>query len=598
MDFPTRAPQEHTIKEIDGYKEYVVTLHNKDDLQSFYNDMETPGGDLYIPNRAVGLYKRRPLSRNTHYLLTDEERDTVAQDSRVADVQLADLIRAVVQPFRTVTGNFNKDENTIASNHRNWAHLRCTETSQRNNWGTNGTADQTDTVTLTSSGKNVDVIIVDGHCDPSHPELAVNADGTGGSRVQSFNWYSLNSTVSSIDDDNRTLPSGSYTYGPYVDSGNADPDVGAERTSNNNHGSHVAGTVAGNTYGWAKDATIYNIEFGSSTDPNDMDSLLLYDYIRAFHQTKNINSETGVKNPTICNGSYGASIGWGFGGSTFGPITRAVYRGVDTGESSTPLTGSQLRANGIVDYGYGNNPGDAYTGGSSYVPILFTSTAADIEDMVADGIHFVAASGNDYFKVVRSTDDNDYNNIFYAEYQGINYFWYTHRGTAPGISDSVINVGAVGIQTDDRKTVFSNCGTGVDIYAPGEGITSSTHTGSGQSNQADSRNGSYYNSNYQGTSMASPQVCGILACALETYPRMTPAEAKQYLIDYANDNQMLDGTFNNANSLSSLQGSPNRMVRYYYERPVNGNVYPKKNMKKRPSSGAVWPRPRIRTGGY
>ena len=79
---------------------------------------------------------------------------------------------------------------------------------------------------------------------------------------------------------------------------------------------------------------------------------------------------------------------------------------------------------------------------------------------------------------------------------------------------------------------------------------------------------------------------------------MTPAEAKQYLIDYANDNQMLDGTFNNANSLSSLQGSPNRMVRYYYERPVNGNVYPKKNMKKRPSSGAVWPRPRIRTGGY
>ena len=54
-------------------EEYVVTLRNKEDLDDFYNDMETPGGDLYIPDRAVDLQLRRSISRNTHYMLTPEE---------------------------------------------------------------------------------------------------------------------------------------------------------------------------------------------------------------------------------------------------------------------------------------------------------------------------------------------------------------------------------------------------------------------------------------------------------------------------------------------------------------------------------------------
>ena len=51
-------------------QEYIVTLNNKDDLDEFYYDMETPGGNLYIPNRSVDIVNRRPISRNTHYNLT------------------------------------------------------------------------------------------------------------------------------------------------------------------------------------------------------------------------------------------------------------------------------------------------------------------------------------------------------------------------------------------------------------------------------------------------------------------------------------------------------------------------------------------------
>ena len=54
-------------------REWIVTLHNKEDLESFYEDMETPGGNLFIPDRAVEVAHKRPISRNTHYMLTDDE---------------------------------------------------------------------------------------------------------------------------------------------------------------------------------------------------------------------------------------------------------------------------------------------------------------------------------------------------------------------------------------------------------------------------------------------------------------------------------------------------------------------------------------------
>ena len=40
-------------------EEYIVTLHKHEDLDEFYNDIETPGGSLYIPDREVETIERR-----------------------------------------------------------------------------------------------------------------------------------------------------------------------------------------------------------------------------------------------------------------------------------------------------------------------------------------------------------------------------------------------------------------------------------------------------------------------------------------------------------------------------------------------------------
>ena len=94
---------------------------------------------------------------------------------------------------------------SVANTNRNWGLYRCVRGTQVTNWGSDDTSDASATVTTTSSGKNVDVLIVDGHLDTGHPEFAVNSDGSGGTRVEQFNWFSLTNEVTGGSN-------GSYPY--------------------------------------------------------------------------------------------------------------------------------------------------------------------------------------------------------------------------------------------------------------------------------------------------------------------------------------------------------------------------------------------------
>jgi hypothetical protein len=508
-------------------KKFIITLHSHEDLAQFYDDMETPGGGAYYPNREVDIAARRPKSRNTHYWLTQEEASLIRLDPRVEDVIPEELITITRRPSYTQTStNWNKTF-TNTNTHVNWGLLRCVEGVQRNFWGADITPSQSGTITVNNEGRNVDVLIVDGHITPLHPEYAINSNGTGGSRVVQYDWFQNSLAVEGI-------AKSPYVYEPYVDGGDAD------RTADNNHGAHVAGTVAGNTQGWARSSNIYNISpYATNQNPNAAN--FLYDYIREFHENKPINPLTGRKNPTIMNCSYGSAIEWNQG--SFGPITRAVYRGVDTGTVPAGLTTAQLNANGIYDAASNQRP---------VVPYYTSADAADIQDLIDLGVIVVAASGNEYFYTANSTDQ-DWNNYFYATFDSIDYIWYYHRGCAPAAISNVISVGAVGNTSNETKAVFSNNGPGVDIFAPGTAIMSSLNSGG----TTDSRNASYRLGKFQGTSMASPQVCGVLACVLETYPNMNQLQAREYIFANSVLNQMTN-TGGSYTDTTSLNGATNR----------------------------------------
>jgi hypothetical protein len=556
-------------------REWIVTLHSKEDLESFYEDMETPGGNLFIPDREVEVSEKRLISRNTHYMLTDEEVELVRADPRVWDVEPAELLDLATNPsYKITNGNFDKGWFDSATD-INWGLLRHSEATNRNNWGDGGTQQITSDLTITASGKNVDVVIVDGHIDPDHPEFAVNPDGSGGTRVVQFNWFSLTNQVTGGSN-------GTYVYdrsGSYTNS----IDV-----TDNNHGCHCAGTVAGNSQGWARDANIYNIS-PYSTNPNSLSSNLMWDYIRAWHNSKPINSVTGRRNPTITNNSYGSYFTTGgttaVNGYNSGNITRINFRGVDF-NPGRDLTTAELEARGC------------YTGGSVTgidIPYYSTSRFADIQDAIDDGIIVVASAGNEYWKTVNSSDQ-DYNNQYYMTLNGTNYVWWLHRGTSSGAGYApVINVGALGNDNNEDKAIFSNCGSQVDIYAAGEAINSSVHAKSGD--VADPRLSGYNFDKYQGTSMAGPQVAGVLACLAESWPNMTQEEAHDWITENAGVDLMFDTETDDPTDVQSLQGAPNRILRWINQRPESGNSYPQKNFRPRPTTGHTYPRPRIRRRG-
>lgn len=557
-------------------EEFIITLKSMDDLDQFYNEMETSGGAEFIPDRIIPVYLRRPISRNTHYMLTSEEALTLEKDPRVDGITIAKLAAKSIKPYWiNPSENFDKSS-SLTSNHYNWGLKRCTDGIQTASWGSNSTASLTGTATYNLSGKNVDVVIVDGHFNPAHPEFAKNSDGTGGSRVNQFNWFSLNSTVLSIDNDGIALTGTTYTYTPYSSG------AGTQVTMDNNHGCHVAGTVAGNSNGWARDANIYNIS-PYSTNPNysALGSLIMWDYIRAFHRNKAVNPATGYKNPTICNCSYGSSLTFPDSTTGTGSVMNINYHGTLYGSGMMPMTATDMNTYKLRN-----------TTGTATCPYYVASVVADMQQAIDDGIIIVGAAGNDSC-YVDTQAGLDYNNYFYATYGGTNYIWYYNKGCAPGSASTVITVGAVGSTATEQKASFSNTGPGIDIFAPGQYITSSFNVADTWTNATDPRNSSYIRGKISGTSMASPQVAGVLACALQQYPNMKQADAVNYIIAHSKTGQ-LTSTSGGVSDNYDIQSASNRYLYAFPERKTTNYVSPKINFKLRPSTGRIYPRTKIR----
>lgn len=536
--------------ELEEIDEYVVTVYHHEDLESFYDDMETHGGTDHVPDRCVECCNRRPTSRNTHYHLSQEEVKILKQDDRVWDIVPKKLLDSVIRRptgWTETSSNWDKSSSK-ASTHRNWGLRRCIDGIQTSNWGSNETANITGSVTATSSGKNVDVVIVDGFINPNHPEMAVNYDGSGGTRVVQFNWYSLNPSVTGNAVGTYPYPA---TYTAYGD----------------NHGMHVGGTAAGNSQGWARGANVFNIYVYAGSGSLADGSNYVFDYVREFHKQKAVNSATGLRNPTIMNNSWGS-----FYIFSKSDIASVVWRGTTyTG----PFTIAQYDSFGLTYQS------------STAVLILYYSAAdeSEVQDAINDGVIVVGAAGNEYTKIdVPGGIDYD-NRIIRTD--GSEFYY--HRGSiftsAGTLAAGSICVGAISTLVNESKANFSNSGPRVTIYAPGTQTMSSVHSGTTN----DFRSTSFKIDKSGGTSMASPQVCGVLACALEQYPRMTQAQAIQYIQSFATLNQITNTSGGYLDD-TDLQGSGNRYLFYKKDRKESGVLQPRDATKTRPTSGQAYPR--------
>jgi len=524
-------------------REYIVTLYRHEDLELFYDDMETPGGNLYIPNRAVPVHLRRDLSCNTHYYLTDQEAAALRQDPRVWAVELPIKDRGFrIELHWSQTSNswYKGEDSTVApgtltSADKNWALLRCTEGVARPNWGYDANPRATGTATTDADGANVDVVICDGLFRNTHAEFYSNDTGGGVNRAQQINWFQYSAAMGKVT-------ASVYNYGTVN-----------TNTGEGDHGAHVAGVVAGYTQGWAKRANIYNINpFGTNSLPSEE----VFDYILYWHLNKAVNPATGQRNPTVVNCSFGTSYYL-----LVSEINRIQYRGQ---EHRGPWTNT---GNGTVTF----EQVGIYDGAKQYflktegdrgfyirLPAATEYWQSDVDTLTAAGIHIVCAAGN-WGMVQDVPGGPDYNNAVVTN----KLVWrYYNRLGGPQTSKS-INVGNARSEVLPTIHTSSMRGPGVDIFAPGTGIVSAiSRTASTVGGVLDPRfrNGDRIDS-YNGTSMASPQVAGVIACLLEKNPSTTPAAMKSQIIAAAKLNQLSSPTGALAYPYN-LAGAANRFLFY------------------------------------
>ena len=518
-------------------KIYIVTLYKREDLEGFYSEMKENGFRVNL---------KRPLSRATHYWMTSEQAEELKQDPRVWDVELnpddagVELIRHTYPTSLNhsnimFTGQFWKDDTVAPTTidpivDRNWGHFHhCgvygigIPNRDKNSFGSGVQEIIQDDIIWHNDGAEVDVVICD---DPVSSDCGewldrVNRDPIQGpgttNRFVEYQWFNnLNSAVSSIDDDGQVLPTGNVTY--YTNGTNI-----AE------HGTHVAGTVAGGFYGWASAANIYGLQvLGTMPSGQSLPGLLVFDYLRAFHSNKTIDDNLGIRRPTVTNHSWGYGI---------------------TANSETFPNGFDI--SDIIEINYGgviydaNNPGPS--GWNIYgiemdfgigqyklrFPFHYTAINADIEDAIADGVVIVAAAGNNNFNVVKDTSV-DWNNFVRINGVSGGNPIYFNRGSSPGSAENAISVGAVSKYANQRRASFSNYGSGVDIFAAGQNILScwpnpatlvGDYAGIGLVDAKYSQGTGDWYYPISGTSMASPQVTGILACAATGKNRFTQEDA-------------------------------------------------------------------------
>ena len=547
-------------------KEYVVTLHNRDNLEQFYNEMKLTNFPLVM---------KRPLSRNTHYMMTEEQAEQLRQDPRVWGVEPIDGFN--IKPLivnnepHTKSGTFWKDgpaASSISGTYFQWGHLHCagTQTQRRkNSWGDpTGTELVNDTVEIFNNGKHVDVVIVD---DPvSYDSEEWKSPSTGLTRFVQYQWFNeLNTLVNSIDDDNQTEPTGTITYG-------------TNGSTSQYHGIHVTGTSCGKHYGWASEANIYNLAVTDSWPSGQRPpALLIFDYLRAFHRNKQINPTTGKKNPTVTNHSYGGIYFMPNNNLQFSALTSVTYQGI-TYDSSNPPAGGWSQA--VVESTFGIRFGlDTYPAWSSAV-------AADVQDAIDDGIVIIGSAGNDNLYMAEVNDIN-WNNTMTVT--GVGTFYY-NRGAWPNSPDSgSILVGALQDHAAFRRSTYTNFGPAIDVYSPGDNILSSYGNTGGLTDNKYGGSNFYYP--ISGTSMASPQVCGIAAILASGKSRFTNSDVLGYLNQHSIYNDMtFDVSGGGLNDNTCRQGSPNKYL--HAKNPRKSVGYASETVGNR-TSGMTFPRPRM-----
>lgn len=453
----------------------------------------------------------------------------------------------------------------------NWAVKRVGIKTNGDFWNgvTGELAVKNDDVSYSLTGKNVDIVIHDSGILQYHPEFL---DSNGQSRVRDIvldgPYY--------IDPDyfNNTIPGVKYTKpdgrvgiattaaeqwwengskrsAQFASIGTVtipatytvDRSMGIGGTSNSlisGHGTACAGLAAGKNMGLAFESNIWNMP--GISDNVDMTPEQNYDLMKIWHRNKPINPETGRANPTVINGSWGYQAAFGSADNVSYKFRGSTGSFTGNAETTDQVTAMKNGLNNQVLY--------AHKSWSSSSRSSSTNTAAD--EMMAEGVIYVAAAGNNNQRLGVGANDPDRLNYMDDDYFDVgdprtefpgnacpcnHRDWMNPQGIGfDSVNDfhPVICVGAmddtVNSDYSERKAYYSNNGPGIDVWAPANEVlapgTNGVASYEDYRRYDDTR---FFDCYFNGTSAASPVVAGLIALYLQTNPKATSAQVKDWL---------------------------------------------------------------------
>ncbi len=527
-----------------NYKEYIVVVNEGVLISDVEIDLirdtklDSVVDSNVVPDRTCEVALEKSTNdRITHFYLTDAEAKNLKSDSRILDVHLKPTVcKSLMQ---TQTSNFSRTD-TLRDDLVNWGLKRHIESVV----DTNAVNDVYEVdYGYNLDGDGVDIIIQDDGIQTDHPEFQ---DEHGFSRVKEIDWYAESGMAGE-------MPSSFYS------TTTADPNHNGGQ-----HGTHVASVAAGKTYGWAKKARIYSMRiFGG---PNhEIDYAESFDLIRMWHENKPVDPNTGVKRPTIVNQSWGFAYYYDNSPTANPSITNIFYKGVDQGYNGGESRKVSL---GMV---------------SPVHPISVPSVDVEQQQLTDAGVICIHSAGNSLH--AQTSQYPEYNSDIYDSYYTREDIWagmvmpndpiYYNRAMSPNSRDT-ITVGGMSNEiqgTDELADRNSERGPLIDVWAAGSSIMAATSdTSNNVENVVYPDDNAYYISRLSGSSIATPQVSGMLCLLAQMHPSITPAQCKQFIttnsvsgiLDTPSSEDWTDGNTND-----STYGSPDRILHWPYGSGIN-----------------------------